>query len=310
MYTTPSAVKKVITYDRVRNFHNVQTIKGLLSIIQEWFLILATAYFCEVYFSWPLYLLALVIIGARYLALGLIMHEAVHGLISPNKTLNNIVGELFCAWPLFISMRSYRVKHLAHHAFLNTDKDPDFTAKTNSNWQYPMQFLKFIQVSIIQLSGIGVFETLQVMSGAKVRIKNKEKTPLYYHLLRILFYVGIVSVFLALNQGMLLVWYWIIPFATWTQFTNRMRRVAEHSAIEGKSSEMQTRTTIHSFIARFLLSPKNISYHNEHHIYPGVPCYNLPKLHQELTSIPELKDSLHISKSYQAVFKECVIKPN
>jgi fatty acid desaturase len=238
------------------------------------------------------------------------MHEGVHGLISKNKTVNNIAGELFCAWPLFISMRSYGLKHLAHHAWLNTDKDPDFNAKTNPNWQYPMKLIKFIKLSILQLSGIGVFETLKVMSGAKVKLKNKEKTPPYYHALRLLFYVVIFSTFLAIDQGRLLLLYWIIPFATWTQFTNRMRRIAEHSGIDGKTSDMQTRTTIHSRLGRFLLSPRNISYHNEHHIYPGVPCYNLPKLHAELTSTAEMKDSLHISKSYKTVFKECVIKPN
>jgi fatty acid desaturase len=309
-FKSPLAIKQLIPYARVRNLHIVKTSIGLFAILQEWSLILATAYFCELYFSWPLYFLCLIIIGARYLALGLIMHEGVHGLISKNKTINNIAGEIFCAWPLMISMRSYGVKHLAHHAWLNTDKDPDFNAKTNPNWQYPMRFRKFIKLSILQLSGFGVFETLKVMSGAKVKMINKEKTPLYYHLLRLLFYVVIISTFLAIDQGILLLLYWIIPFATWTQFTNRMRRIAEHSGIDGKSNEMQTRTTIHSLLGRFLLSPRNISYHNEHHIYPGVPCYNLPQLHKELTRTTELKDSLHISKSYKTVFKECVIRPN
>jgi fatty acid desaturase len=309
-FKSPKEIKQFIPYSQVKSLHRVKTSKGIFAIFQEWSIILATAYLCERYFSWPLYILCVVVIGARYLGLGLIMHEGVHGLISTNKAVNNITGELFCAWPLFISMRSYRVKHLAHHAWLNTDKDPDFNAKINPNWQYPMKLMRFIKLSLLQLSGIGVFETFKVMSGAKVETINKEKTPLYDHLLRLLFYVLIVSLFLVIDQGMLLLLYWIIPFATWTQFTNRMRRIAEHSGIDGKSSDMQTRTTKHSLLARFLLSPRNISYHNEHHIYPGVPCYNLPKLHKELISTAALKDSLHISKSYQTVFKECVIKSN
>ena len=86
----------------------------------------------------------------------------------------------------------------------------------------------------------------------------------------------IISIF---YKGIILVLYWLIPFFTWTQIANRLRRVAEHSAVEGKSYDLQTRTTKHGILVRIFLSPKFISYHNEHHIYPGIPCYNLRKAH-------------------------------
>jgi fatty acid desaturase len=89
---------------------------------------------------------------------------------------------------------------------------------------------------------------------------------------------------------------------------NRLRRVAEHSGIEDKSPAMQTRTTIHGLLGRLLLAPKNISFHNEHHLYPGVPCYYLPKVHVELTQEKDLKDNLHISKTYKDVYAECILK--
>jgi fatty acid desaturase len=302
-----NTLKKVIGFKTVSKFHQVNTAKGIFSLLTEWCFIITLVVFCEAFFSWPLYVLCLVIIGARYLALGLIMHEGVHGLITTNRKVNDIVSELFCAWPLFISMRSYRVKHLAHHAWLNTDKDPDHVAKVNPDWQYPMRFVKFIKIAISQLVGIGVFETFRVMSSSQMKSAKKNKTPLSYQLFRVLFYSTIITTFVLLDKGMILLWYWIIPFATWTQFANRMRRVAEHSGIEGKPHDMQTRTTTHGLLVRLLLSPKNISYHNEHHLYPGVPCYNLPKLHNEIISIPEVKESLHISNSYKNVFDECIV---
>lgn len=306
--TSANSIKKIIGHNAVSEFHQVYTHRGLFSILQEWLFIITVAFLCETFFSWPLYILCVFILGARYLALGLLMHDGVHGSISPNKKLNDVVSELFCAWPLFISMRSYRVKHLAHHAWLNTDKDPDFTAKFNPNWRYPMEVLKFIKIALLQLSGIGVFETFRVMSGAKTKTINKAKTPMIYHILRILFYAVVVTSFLLIDHGMFLVWYWVIPFATWTQFANRMRRIAEHSGIEGKPHDMQTRTTIHNVLTQFILSPKNIAYHNEHHLYPNVPYYNLPKLHKQITSIPEVKENLHISDSYKEVYDECIIK--
>lgn len=306
IYSDPKEIRKSIGVNAIKKYHQVNTLRGIGAIIFEWSIIIGVAILCEMYFYWPLYLIAVIVIGARYLALGLIMHEAVHSLISKNRELNDWLGELLCAWPLFISMRSYKVKHLAHHAWLNTDQDPDFTAKINPNWRYPMRLPKFLKIILIQLSGIGMFETFTVMSSAQMKTKKK-KSPVWYHLLRVLFYISIIFTFVWFEKGTVLLMYWIIPFATWTQVANRMRRIAEHSGVEGKSPAMQTRTTIHGLLGRFLLAPKNISYHNEHHLYPSVPSYYLPKLHKDLINHSEVKESLHISKTYRDVYKDCIV---
>ncbi|MFM7023411.1 MAG: fatty acid desaturase family protein [Flavobacteriales bacterium] len=305
----PNQLKGLVPRDILKSLHEVSTLRGIFSIIIEWTLIIAAAYFCERYFNWPLYIICVVFIGARLLALGLIMHESTHRLLSKNKTLNNFLGEVFCAWPLFISMRSYRVKHLAHHKWLNTEQDPDYVAKTDDNWHFPMSFKKFSKIILTQISGLGIFETFRVMSSKQMKVK-KDKAPLWYTIARILFYVLVISPFVYFDSGMLLVKYWIIPFATWTQVANRLRRVAEHSGIEGKELALQTRTTKHGFLTHLLLVPKNISYHCEHHLYPGIPCYHLPKVHNELLKHDTVKENFHISHTYSDVFKDCINKAN
>ncbi|MFT6746407.1 MAG: fatty acid desaturase [Glaciecola sp.] len=303
--TSPNELRYFLGKGEIQKLSTVSTLKGVISIVTEWGLIIAAAYFCEKYFHWTLYIAAVVFIGARLLALGLIMHEAVHDLVSKDKHLNEVLGEVFCAWPLFISMRSYRIKHLAHHRWLNTDQDPDYVAKTDINWRYPMRLSRFFKVLIVQVSGLGVFETFRVMSGAKLKSKKK-RSSVRYKGARILFYIIIITSFVFFENGMLLVKYWIIPFATWTQLINRLRRVAEHSGIEGMPSQLQTRTTIHGFIVKLLMVPKNISYHFEHHLYPGIPCYNLPTAHLELLKYKEVKQNMYISKNYVSVFHDCV----
>jgi fatty acid desaturase len=305
----PNKLKGLIGKDRLKDLHYVNTTRGIFSIVSEWVLILSTAYFCESYFSWPLYVACTIFIGARLLALGLIMHESVHHLISRNKWVNDFLAELFCAWPLFISMRSYRVKHLAHHIWLNTDQDPDYVAKSDRNWQFPMSVAEFMRLILLQLSGVGIVETFKVMSSKQMKNK-KAPTPLWYHAARISFYLVVVTSFVYAGKGMLLLKYWIIPFATWTQFANRLRRIAEHSGIRDKALALQTRTTRHSYLMRLLLAPKNISYHCEHHLYPGIPCYNLPKVHEELLKHEIVKDSFYVSNSYLDVFKDCIATPN
>jgi fatty acid desaturase len=298
-------IKVLLPKDKVLAWHQVSTLRGVFSIVLEWTGIVGMAWLCETFFSWPLYLFSVIFIGARYLALGLIMHESVHLLISKNRNLNDTLAEVFCAWPLFISMRSYRIKHLAHHRFLNTENDPDYVAKTDENWKFPMTPKKFAKIMLIQFTGWGVLETLRVMSDQQVK-KDKDKKPWGYTLSRILYYLIITSGFVYFGHGMWLLWYWIIPFATWTQVANRLRRIAEHSSIEGYDHHLQTRTTRHHFLARCLLAPKNIALHNEHHLYPGVPCYHLPKLHDELMSVGTIRDSLYVSRSYKEVYRDCI----
>ena len=161
-----------------------------------------------------------------------------------------------------------------------------------------------IKLILIQLSGVGIFESLKVMSSSKMK---KEKTPLWYHLFRLSFYLSIIGGFIYLDMGIQLLMYWFIPLATWTQMANRLRRIAEHSAVKDLPLSLQTRTTLHGILSRFLLSPKNIAFHNEHHLYPGVPSYNLPKIHKELNKVELAKDTLHVSKTYTSVYDECTV---
>lgn len=299
-------IRKIISNKKVRDLHIVSDLKGILSILLEWTLIITCTILSETYFSWYFYPIVVMFLGARYLALGLIMHESVHNLVSKNSFVNDWLSEIFCSWPMLISMRSYKIKHLAHHAWLNTDDDPDFISKADENWQYPMMKYKFLRILITQLSGLGIFETLKVMSSSKMKVK-KPKTPVWYHLLRYSFYLTTIGLFFYFDKGLILVLYWLIPFFTWTQIANRLRRVAEHSAVEGKSHDLQTRTTKHGIIVRIFLSPKFISFHNEHHIYPGIPCYNLRKAHKVLNENELVRNSLHVSNSYLEVYKECIL---
>ena len=289
----------------LRDYFEVSTYRGMLSIFIEWLQIFVAAFFCEYFFHWSIYLVTIIFLGARYLALGLLMHEAVHGLISKNKIINEVVGEVLCAWPVVVSMKSYRYKHLKHHQHLNTEEDPDYVAKTDENWQFPMPLPRFLKIVAKQLLGLGVVETFKVMSGKSVA-KDKPASSSAYTLSRLSFYILILCLFLYFENGTLLFKYWFIPFVTWTQLINRWRRIAEHSGIESQPLAFRTRTTKHNFLSRLLLSPRNISYHCEHHLFPGIPQYNLPKVHKQLLKNEMDKSKMHISNNYLNVFNECV----
>tara|TARA_B110001469_G_scaffold48991_1_gene47762 strand:- start:862 stop:1299 length:438 start_codon:yes stop_codon:yes gene_type:complete len=145
------------------------------------------------------------------------------------------------------------------------------------------------------------------MSGKSVA-SGKPKSSRRYKFARVSFYIIFLGGFIYFDHEMLLLKYWFVPFISWTQLINRWRRIAEHSGIEHQPLEMQTRTTKHNFISRLLLSPKNIAYHCEHHMFPSIPQYNLPKVHERLVNDEIGRQSIYISKNYINVFNECIEK--
>ena len=85
-----------------------------------------------------------------------------------------------------------------------------------------------------------------------------------------------------------------------------IRSVAEHfGGLSYDNLLSSTRTVRTPFIEKFFIAPHNVGYHLEHHLYPGVPYYNLPKLHQLLMERGNYKEEAHITNGYtQGLLRE------
>jgi fatty acid desaturase len=79
--------------------------------------------------------------------------------------------------------------------------------------------------------------------------------------------------------------YWLLPFATILQVMFFTRAAFEHGAIPDSQDRFRnTRTYLGRPIMVWLVAPLNVHYHLEHHLYPAVPFFRLPKLHKALAS--------------------------
>ena len=64
--------------------------------------------------------------------------------------------------------------------------------------------------------------------------------------------------------------------------TMRLRQISEHGVAKDRDAmdaRINTGTTIPRWWEALLLSPCNVNYHLEHHIFAGMPPYRLAKLH-------------------------------
>jgi hypothetical protein len=89
---------------------------------------------------------------------------------------------------------------------------------------------------------------------------------------------------------------------------NSIRFIAEHYDTPWEAGQLAgTRTVISNPLNSFFWN--NINYHIGHHVYPAVPWYNLPRLHQAM--LPAIEQTgARVDSSYLGVFwRACVTGP-
>ena len=235
--------------------------------------------------------LAFVVMCAVAQGMLLWTHEASHFSLFPNKRLNDLWCDLFFAGPVGISVAAYRAKHMTHHAHLGTDKDEDgdpYHFNVKGKRQLTLFFLK-------TLSGIvGAKVTFQKYLGAGHNgAPAQHITPRWLSLgITLVFNLGLLGLCIsAVAVGIAL---------------NVVRTVAEHQPEDyphyvGQAETAMrpiSRTTVPSFLEKWLLYQANFNYHVEHHLFPQVPQHNLKLLHDRLRSsgfYEEFPDALQTS---------------
>lgn len=259
-----------------------------------------------------LYVLAVMWIGARQHAMAIMLHEASHYRIVKNKKLNDLLGEVFLAFPLFVTVHSYRLSHMAHHRHTNTSFDPDWVSKETPEWEFPKTRKELFFILAKILMGMNAFWMIKlIFSGGRsakaneASVKKEKKASRYFVAGRISYYVGLIAVLSYFGLWLHFLLFWIVPLFTWLQVILRIRSIAEHFGLDYDHTFTSSRTTYPSVFDRIFLVSKNVWFHLDHHLYPSVPFYNLPALHQELQKIPSFKEKAHITQSYYGVLMEC-----
>ena len=93
--------------------------KGLAAVVHCWAVIAAAI---GLGVAWPYLIpLSVMLIGNRQLGLFILMHDAAHGLLHPNRWVNDWVGTWLCS----STLGRYRPYHLQHHRYVQQTEDPD-----------------------------------------------------------------------------------------------------------------------------------------------------------------------------------------
>jgi fatty acid desaturase len=285
----------LLSKEQLKKYSNIQSWKYNLALLTDTSLIAFFIYISELYWFNPfIYVLSVIVIGARMHGLAILMHETTHSIAYKTRKLNFYIGELI-AWSLMIPMSGYRINHLSHHKRLNTDEDPDWVRNKNVFYVYPKTKRENILFAFLLLSGIVFFPAIYILNRNFTRYKYNKMVDVF----RVIFYLSILTFSIVYNFWTGLLLYWLIPAMTISFFLLSYRGLAEHHGnLEYTHYYNHTRHIDCNWIEKIFLAQHNVEYHLAHHLYPQVPFYNLPKLHNALMKHKTYKENAHITKGY------------
>lgn len=246
-----------------------------------------------------------IVIASRQHALLVLMHDATHFLASDDHELNDLLGELFTAAPMLVSLQTYRKDHLAHHQHTNTGDDPDWVRKLGqpkeaAYWKFPVQknMLLFLAKAWAR-SVLYLLRSFRHLSGAG-KTKQKVTNPVAIKLKRARqgLYLSI-ALLLTLTSGWS--WFallWVAPMLLILPMIMRLRSIAEHFALPYHNEFNGTRTIKANWLERFLFAPHNVGHHLDHHLVASVSFGALPKLHATLQGEPAYRQHAHINDGF------------
>jgi len=223
-------------------------------------------------------LFGIILVGGRQLGLSILMHEGSHGLLFKNRILNERLTQWLTAWPMILNIHVYRVRHMAHHRFTRTDKDPEnylYTPFPVTQASMGRKFLRDLTGIVFLRTNISIFCFIWgEKKGRSTRLIGFYGGPLLFNIAS----AGTLAAFGRIDLYLL---FWLLPMATTYQLFLRVRNIAEHAAVEDLDDPLKnSRTTLVGPIARAMFAPYWVNFHIEHHMLPFVPCYRLPTIHK------------------------------
>jgi fatty acid desaturase len=280
--------------------------------------------------------IVLAIVGGRQLGLAILMHDGAHGLLHPDRKLNNWLGQ----WPSGAAtgsdLHAYRAYHLTHHKFTQQPEDPDLSLSqpfptsrdslrrkvirdlTGQTFfkQRSHQFAaawRGVTAMLQREQGDGQRDTsagrplnrsgmdapVINVDGAKITARTVGRFLAVQAIL-----LGISLLFWGWTPFLL----WLVALATTFQLFLRIRNIAEHACTTTGSDDPFThaRTTYANWWERSTVAPYWVNYHSEHHLFMGVPCYSLARAHA-LLGKGGYHPRMTIEPNYAAVLRTVVL---
>ena len=280
----PHNFSKSITQD-IKKLYNYDNHHGILAGLYDYLIVIFAIALSE--YSYYFFPITCLLIGSRQRALATLLHEAAHGTLAKNRQTNKILGTVFSGHLIFQGWDSYKRSHVInhHHHLGDLKYDPDFQYYVSSGIFKKTSSKVFIVKFLIQpMFFLNCLPNIKyLLTERLLKTKNKKE---FISILSA--HVGLFSLMtLSLGIEAYLI-YWLIPYLTFFQSLTWFIELSEHYPMiaQAQSSLYATRNRFSGFIEHFLTGMHSENFHLVHHLFPGLPFWNLKKAHCILLGDP------------------------
>lgn len=314
IFTIQDEIRKEADSSATKRWLAVDPWRSCRALIFDWLLIVGALLICSRLQTWWMFLLCAIFIGLRQYALFILGHDAIHGSLHPVHKVNDTISTWFIHGPMFMGFADGRRNHLEHHKMLGCREDPDRYLHVLSNKSTPLQFLLFcsgLATFASTVLKVTPFGKLACARGADQSISTSVKSVLGCYL--------VDRIPVLIDQVLILSGFWLLGLPLWSYpilwiapiyfcvfLPDEIRAFSEHAWLTLCDDEVDEKRLITfrpSFWEAAYFSPHNMNYHAEHHLWPRVPYYNLPKVYDGIKHRPELT----VRSSYLAFLQAVLV---
>lgn len=199
----------------------------------------------------------------------LLMHEGMHGLLLSSRRWNWIISVLLGA-TLLMSFSSYRVLHIRNHRHPGDPRNPD-DSQNRSHSRSMVWFLYFIWLTCGSLLYMILIPVLALKYGSA----TQRKFICTEYAFLFLIYSILLRAFSVRDLSLV----WILPLLLAGTFTV-IRGFTQRGIAEASDPYRVGRTMLPNPAIALLLLNEN--HHLEHHLFPEIASYLLPRLHKSI----------------------------
>ena len=219
---------------------------------------------------------AFVVVGTQQYALSILSHDGKHRNLFSSPGWNDAVALWLTSAPLGTDFVAERRIHLAHHDRLGHDDDPDRDLYRAADKSEARSFLLYLSAAT-------------TLPGIRQRPTQGPRRPLFAALLGVArqrwhavpAQALIFAIFALALRWWLYFPLWVAPLFLLMLVPQRIRQFCEHAqaVLPDRAGDTGRLVTYRpGTLERLFLAPLNMGYHAEHHLWPGVPFFNLPRL--------------------------------
>jgi len=281
----------LLSPERVRELSTLRPAIAVRDAVLCWVLIVGAWALAAWSGAWWMHVVAAVVVGTRYYGLFIIGHDGLHRRVFPSRGANDLFTDLAIFGPIGAITRLNNRNHLSHHQHLGTEDDPDRFKHACFNKTERVELLAFLSgLTSVVKAVMHVF----VLRGRTPKAESGAPTaPRDGYTLRDVAILGGWQLALIGGLTSAFGWWgypvmWLLPVYLFTYLADLFRSFVEHSHPEADDAADHHRliTFESNALERWFIAPMNMNYHVAHHLWVGIPYYNLPTADAEMSQHP------------------------